>query len=319
MVSCAAPASATTWRLLPDRPAPRRGKSSSKAQDLAARGASCAANAGRGGAQPLDSRCAARAFLSSGPGFDGSCRAGVSRERSGTASFPVVFPELEFSEAPAARQIAARFGTEHQELMVTAEEMQSRLGEAIEALDQPSMDGVNTFFVSWAARQVGLKVALSGLGGDEVFGGYPTFRLTPRVARWASGGRVRGPFCGAMKAMAASGLETSQRWRAAARGPDAAAEGGGQYLAQSSEARRILTVLYAHALHARSDRALAFGCWSRREVGVERSECGSLARLEWSAGAGGTAQAPQLEGDSAVVIPGAIPHVYMVDTLLRDT
>ena len=66
--------------------------------------------------------------------------------------------------------------------MVSGEDMVARLPQAVGALDQPSMDGINTYFVSWAARQAGLKVALSGLGGDEVFGGYPTFRMTPRVA-----------------------------------------------------------------------------------------------------------------------------------------
>src|SRR6185295_9441835 len=60
------------------------------------------------------------------------------------------------------------------------------LPQAIGALDQPSMDGINTYFVSSAVRQAGLKVALSGLGGDEVFGGYPTFRTTPRVAKVAA-------------------------------------------------------------------------------------------------------------------------------------
>lgn len=121
-------------------------------------------------------------FLSSG--IDSTALAAVaSRERSGIKTFTVVFPEQEFSEAAAARRMAKRLGTDHSELLLTGDDMRSRLDGAIAAFDQPSMDGVNTFFVSWAARQVGLKVALSGLGSDEIFGGYSTFRSTPQIAR----------------------------------------------------------------------------------------------------------------------------------------
>jgi asparagine synthase (glutamine-hydrolysing) len=121
-------------------------------------------------------------FLSSG--LDSTALAAIAaRQSRDIHTFTLSFQEQEFDEAAAAREIARQLGTRHQELLLTSDEMQSRLFEAVEALDQPSMDGVNTFFVSWAARQAGLKVALSGLGGDELFGGYPSFRATPRLAK----------------------------------------------------------------------------------------------------------------------------------------
>jgi len=110
----------------------------------------------------------------------------ASRESGNLHTFTVVFPEQSFSEAPMARRAAEQFGTTHQEFMLSADDMLHRVDEAIEALDQPTMDGINTYFVSWVARQVGLKVALSGLGGDEVFGGYRTFSQTPQAARLRS-------------------------------------------------------------------------------------------------------------------------------------
>jgi asparagine synthase (glutamine-hydrolysing) len=124
-------------------------------------------------------------FLSSG--IDSTALAALAaRERAGIHTFTVVFPEQEFSEAPLARRTAERLGTRHQELLLSGKEMLSRLADAAGALDQPTMDGINTYFVSWAARQVGLKVALSGLGGDEVFGGYSTFHTAPQMGRLAS-------------------------------------------------------------------------------------------------------------------------------------
>ncbi|HKQ85855.1 MAG TPA: asparagine synthase (glutamine-hydrolyzing), partial [Candidatus Acidoferrales bacterium] len=124
-------------------------------------------------------------FLSSG--LDSTAIAALAaKAHPGIHTFTVAFPDLEFSEAAEARRTAERLGTQHSELQLSGDEMVARLDEAIAAFDQPSMDGINTYFVSWAARQSGLKVALSGLGSDEIFGGYPTFRTTRSVARLAS-------------------------------------------------------------------------------------------------------------------------------------
>jgi asparagine synthase (glutamine-hydrolysing) len=116
-------------------------------------------------------------FLSGG--LDSAALAALAvRQRPALQSFTLSFPESGFDEGPASRAIAQQFGTKHHEIQLTASEMQSKLFEAIGALDQPSMDGVNTFFISWGARRAGLKVAISGLGADELFGGYPTFGRT---------------------------------------------------------------------------------------------------------------------------------------------
>jgi asparagine synthase (glutamine-hydrolysing) len=124
-------------------------------------------------------------FLSSG--LDSTAIVALaSAAQAGLHTFTVIFPEQEFSEAEPARATAKRFGTHHEELLLDGAEMLAHLDDAVDALDQPSMNGINTYFVSWAAKRAGLKVALSGLGGDELFGGYSTFASGPRAVRVAA-------------------------------------------------------------------------------------------------------------------------------------
>jgi asparagine synthase (glutamine-hydrolysing) len=121
-------------------------------------------------------------FLSSGLD-SGAIAALAAREKAGISSFTLSFPGTAYDEAPLACSVAKHCGTKHREIPLDGDAVVSRLDEAVAALDQPSMDGINTYFVSWAAREAGLKVALSGLGGDELFGGYATFTDTPRIKR----------------------------------------------------------------------------------------------------------------------------------------
>ena len=121
-------------------------------------------------------------FLSSGLD-SGAIAALAARAQPDIRSFTLTFPGTSYDEGALARLVATRCGTQHTEVPLDGGAVLSRLEEALAALDQPTMDGINTYFVSWAAREVGLKVALSGLGGDELFAGYRTFADTPRLAR----------------------------------------------------------------------------------------------------------------------------------------
>jgi asparagine synthase (glutamine-hydrolysing) len=89
-------------------------------------------------------------------------------------------------EVPAAAALARHLELEHSVVMLNRDEFKRELPRALAAMDQPTIDGLNSYFVSRAAAEVGMKVALSGTGGDELFGGYTTFRKIPRSVRAAA-------------------------------------------------------------------------------------------------------------------------------------
>ncbi len=102
------------------------------------------------------------------------------------STFSIVFREAEFSEAEYSRAIARKFRTDHHEITVSQSDVLAAIPEALRAMDLPTIDGVNTYFVSRETRAAGVKVALSGLGGDEVFAGYSNFRSIPRMERFTN-------------------------------------------------------------------------------------------------------------------------------------
>jgi asparagine synthase (glutamine-hydrolysing) len=104
----------------------------------------------------------------------------VSAKRPKT--FSVVFAERDLTEEQHSRSIAQRFNTDHCEIRLTEDQLFETLPNALTAMDQPTMDGINTYVVSQAVKNEGVTVALSGLGGDELFGGYPSFRRALKLA-----------------------------------------------------------------------------------------------------------------------------------------
>jgi asparagine synthase (glutamine-hydrolysing) len=128
-------------------------------------------------------------FLSGG--VDSSAVANLAQRAAGDRvnTFTLNFDEAEFSEGRIAREVAEAIGTRHQELVLTEAHFVARLDAALDSLDQPTFDGLNSYYMSHAVREAGFKVALVGSGGDELFGGYTTFRDLPKLMRWSRSAR----------------------------------------------------------------------------------------------------------------------------------
>jgi asparagine synthase (glutamine-hydrolysing) len=157
-------------------------------------------------------------FLSGG--IDSGAVAGLMRESGAVGLKGVTIAFREFAgkhqdEAPVAARVAAKCGIEHHVRIVARQEFEHDMARILDAMDQPSVDGVNTWFAAKAVAELGLKVVVSGLGGDELFQGYRHFRYLPGlVAAWSRGAR----FPGAVRAIDfASRLQARRsgnaRWR----------------------------------------------------------------------------------------------------------
>lgn len=120
------------------------------------------------------------AFLSGG--IDSGAVVTMAARAGALRALTVTFPDAN-DEGNAASELATRVGAQHDRVPVTGAEIAEAMPEILAAMDQPTSDGVNTWIVCRATKQAGLVVALSGLGGDELFGGYPSARLVPRLAR----------------------------------------------------------------------------------------------------------------------------------------
>lgn len=143
-------------------------------------------------------------------------------------TFSVAFGEQSYDESSYARTVAQHFGTQHTELLLRPPQVIAEFDPALAAYDQPSLDGLNTYFIAQATRQAGVKVALSGLGGDELFAGYPQFRLASwleqpvvqhtgrllhQVLRWAAPGAPRTVKLGAVVDRSRSRLQKYVAYR----------------------------------------------------------------------------------------------------------
>jgi asparagine synthase (glutamine-hydrolysing) len=121
-------------------------------------------------------------FLSGG--IDSTCMAALGRDAREIDTFSVGLREdAAIDESGVAKRTAERLNTRHHEVVLGERDALGLVMDWLRCMDQPTVDGLNTFVISRAARETGIVVAISGLGGDEMFGGYSTFREAPLLAR----------------------------------------------------------------------------------------------------------------------------------------
>lgn len=240
------------------------------------------------------------AFLSGGID-SGAVVATMAKEAtSPVKAFTIGFGESAFNEGPLAQKAARHFGVEHTTILLTPDQVLAELPVALDALDQPSIDGANTYYVSRAARQAGMTVALSGLGGDELFAGYSTFRNVPRMLALQSAvGWVPSPVrAGAAAVWSRANVASS----ATARGKEAALLAG--------------DIPSGHPYFL--SRVLFTPSQSRALMSLAAREAASAATNPWEQRVGETL-VRAAEYDPINAISYLECNHYMVSTLLRDT
>ena len=154
-------------------------------------------------------------FLSGG--VDSSAVAALASEAEPGAvhTFTIGFDEAGLDESQYAARVAAAIGSRHTNVTLREGDFLRQLPDALTAIDQPTFDALNTYFVSRAAREAGMTVALAGTGGDELFGGYPSFVELPRMLR--AGAWVPWPLAGAVSG--AYGVAGALSWNLLERAP----------------------------------------------------------------------------------------------------
>ncbi|MEK7469130.1 MAG: asparagine synthase (glutamine-hydrolyzing) [Planctomycetota bacterium] len=203
-------------------------------------------------------------FLSGG--IDSGALAGLIQDACAGSIKGVTIAFREFAgrdedEAPAAALVAKHLGLEHHVRVITRGEFDADLPRILEAIDQPSIDGINTWYAAKAAAELGLKVVVSGIGGDELFQGYSTFRKLPRlVSTWRKLSLVPGAMS---VARAAAGLKArrsgNRRWSQLPEGARTIA--GAWWLSRGLFSPEELTALMGDDLAHQALRDFSPGRW----------------------------------------------------------
>lgn len=229
-------------------------------------------------------------FLSGG--IDSTAVAALAKMASNgpVRTFSLVFQEARYDERRWSRLAAKHIGTEHTEVELTGDDARGLLPKALDSFDQPSTDGLNTWFVSKAAKEAGLTVALSGVGGDEIFGGYDGYRK-PLLAAQASRLATRIPL--GLRQVAAAVIGVVGRREPVRKLETLLLETGDSYFVT----RRLFSERQIRALI--NPEVRASDCWEEEAFGGVLEE---------------------VQGYDAINRVSALElRTYMLSTILRDT